>query len=70
MTTKTGTSVKEPRVNCRVTADIQRRIEKVAETNGIASSDVVRMAINRSLPQFESEQQIELGRPRKEGAAA
>lgn len=70
MATNTRTSVKEPRVNCRVTADIQRRIERVAETNGIDASDVVRMAINRVLPQFEAEQQIELVRAPKEGTAA
>lgn len=49
---------KEPRVSCRVSPKLMRRLERVARANGIDVSDVVRMALNRTLPQYETAQPI------------
>ena len=45
---------KEPRVSCRVPRELMKRLEKIAVANGIDVSDVVRMALNRALPIFET----------------
>ena len=45
---------KEPRVSCRVSRELMKRLEKIAVANGIDVSDVVRMALNRALPIFET----------------
>lgn len=47
--------VKEPRVSCRVPRPLMTRLEKIATANGIDVSDVVRMALNRVLPEFEKQ---------------
>lgn len=46
--------IKEPRVNCRVTPQLMKRLEKIATANGIDVSDVVRMALHRALPSYEA----------------
>ena len=46
---------KEPRVSCRVSRPLMNRLEKVADANGIDVSDVVRMALNRILPEYEKQ---------------
>ena len=43
----------EPRVSCRVTQELHQRIAKVAQSNGMDASDVVRMALLRVLPLYE-----------------
>lgn len=44
---------KEPRVSCRVSRQLMERLEKIAVRNGIDVSDVVRMSLNRVLPEYE-----------------
>jgi metal-responsive CopG/Arc/MetJ family transcriptional regulator len=46
----------ESRVSCRVPRKLMRRLEKVARTNGMDVSDVVRMSLYRILPQYEQSQ--------------
>lgn len=48
-------STKEPRVSCRVTPELMGRLERIAAANGIDVSDVVRMALNRALPNYEQD---------------
>ena len=48
-------TAKEPRVSCRVSRPLMNRLEKIANANGIDVSDVVRMALNRVLPEFEKQ---------------
>jgi len=43
------------RVSCRVPLKLKRRLARIAKANGIDESDVVRMALNRVLPQYEQE---------------
>lgn len=42
---------KEPRLSVRVSEELVRRVEKIAVANGISVADVVRMALNRGLPE-------------------
>ena len=44
---------KEPRVSCRVPRKLYNRIGKVSRQLGVDASDVVRMALNRALPEYE-----------------
>ena len=46
---------KEPRVSCRVPRPMMNRLEKIAVRNGIDVSDVVRMALNQVLPEYEKQ---------------
>jgi len=43
----------ESRVSCRVSVEVLARLESIATANGISVSDVVRMAIHRTLPTYE-----------------
>lgn len=38
------------RVSCRVTPALKQRVQNIAQSNGIAVSDVVRLALHRGLP--------------------
>lgn len=53
-TVKAINKIKEPRVSCRVPLTLKRRLQKIAKATGIDESDVVRMALNRQLPAYET----------------
>lgn len=46
-------ATKETRVSCRVPKKLYNRISKVSRQLGVDASDVVRMALNRALPEYE-----------------
>lgn len=52
---KSGQS-KESRVSCRVPRKLMIRLEKIARSNGMDVSDVVRMSLYRVLPEYEKQE--------------
>lgn len=49
---KTGTS-RDVRVSVRVPTKLKSRVRKIAKGLGVDESDVVRMALNAGLPNYE-----------------
>ena len=46
----------EPRVSCRVPRKTLTKLERIARSNGISVSDVVRMSLSKALPDYETKQ--------------
>lgn len=50
---KNTNGTKETRVSCRVPLKLMNRLKKVAQSNGMDVSDVVRMSLYQILPGYE-----------------
>jgi predicted DNA-binding protein len=45
---------KEMRVSCRIPPELNERIQKVSQANGIDASCIVRISLNRIIPLMEA----------------
>lgn len=54
--TRSPNKPEDIRVSCRVPRQLRTRVRRIARTNGIDVSDVVRMALNRGLLAYEAPQ--------------
>ncbi len=52
---QTTNQPEEFRVSCRVPKALRKRLQKIAKATGVSESDIVRMGLNKFLPEYEKQ---------------